>query len=145
MKKICFTACAAALVAAAVGAAEKPWFVVNEDNDHYFLLSSNLMNRAALERAAVTGDFRLPESLLPRFVENYRAWERGWIVWNKYPVGFRTDRGLFDTIGDREGTELALSREGARPMVNATMWAEATAIAALAHRVGETNLMATFL
>ena len=32
--------------------------------------------------------------------------------------------------GDREGSEFALSSDGARPMVNAAMWAEATAIAA---------------
>ena len=50
MKKTPLLLAAGLLVSAAVGAAEKPWLVVNEDNDHYFLLSSNLMNRAALER-----------------------------------------------------------------------------------------------
>ena len=44
MEKTCFAACAAALVAAAVGAAEKPWFVVNEDNDHFFKLPSEEMS-----------------------------------------------------------------------------------------------------
>ena len=50
MKKIPLFLAAGLLASAAVGAAEKPWLVVNEDNDHYFLLGSNQMNRAALER-----------------------------------------------------------------------------------------------
>jgi hypothetical protein len=59
-------------------------------------------------------------------------------------TGFREERGLFDFAGDREGSEFALSSDGARPMVNAAMWAEATAIAALARAAGEKALAEKF-
>ena len=91
---------------------------------------------SALERAKVTGRRDFPVSLLPKFVANYEAWERGW-RWRggKSEAGLR--HGLFRSIGDREGTEMALSADGARPMVNAAMWAEATAIALLARAAGD--------
>ena len=107
----------------------------------------------ALERAKVTGDRQYAISLLPQFVKNYELWEKGWAAGNsasikdmggydrskKVPIqaGFRPERGLFDFIGNREGTEFALSHDGARPMVNAAMWAEATAIAQIAAEAGD--------
>ena len=48
MKAKCMIALAAAAVAAAAFA-EKPWLVVNEDNDHFFKLDSSRMTRQGLE------------------------------------------------------------------------------------------------
>ena len=114
---------------------------------------------ATLERAKVTGDFAFAERCLKGFVRNYEAWERGWPVRGlslrdtksarsyagpQVRVGFRAERGLFDCAGDREGSEFALSLDGARPMVNAVLWAEAVSIAELAGRVGDTALRTRF-
>ena len=114
---------------------------------------------ATLERAKVTGDFDFAKSLLPDFLRNYEAWERGWTVKGlslkdvktadngKGPqirTGFRAERGLFDFAGDREGSEFALSADGARPMVNAALWAEATAIARIAAEAGEADVSARY-
>ena len=105
----------------------------------------------ALERAKVTGDFGVALGLLADFTENYAAWEKGWKleIWTASPswtlqTGFRPERGLFDFAADHEGTEYALSSEGARPMVNAAMWAEATAIAKLADLAGGRALAESF-
>ena len=107
---------------------------------------------AALERAKVTGDRRFPATHLAAFVRNWEAWARGWSIRGlslqdvkeasnyKGPqvrTGFREERGLFDFAGDREGSEFALSADGARPMVNSAMWAEATAIAVIARETGD--------
>jgi len=114
---------------------------------------------SALERAKVTGDFAFLERNLPNFVRNYEAWEKGWTAMGlslrdvkdasdykgpKVKTGFRPERGLFDFVGTREGSEFALSSDGARPMVNAAMWAEATAIAEIARRAGKADLQARF-
>ena len=114
---------------------------------------------SAWERAKVTGDFAFPKRHLAEFVKNWETWAKGWAVKglslkdveNKQgakgaPIktGFREDRGLFDFVGTREGTEFALSSDGARPMVNAAMWAEATAIAMLARAAGEGALAEKF-
>ncbi len=110
---------------------------------------------SAWERAKVTGDFAFPRKHLAEFAQNWETWAKGWTikglslkdVENKQgakgvPIqtGFREDRGLFDFAGDREGSEFALSSDGARPMVNAAMWAEATAIAELARASGDAAL-----
>lgn len=114
---------------------------------------------ATLERAKVTGDFGLAEGCLKAFVRNYEAWEKGWTVKGhslrdtksarsyegpRMRVGFRAERGLFDCTGNREGSEFALSLDGARPMVNAMMWAEAGAIAEIAGRMGDATLQGRF-
>lgn len=114
---------------------------------------------ATLERAKVTGDFRQAEALLADFVRNYEAWEAGWEMKGlslrevkdarsydgpTIKSGYRVDRGLFDIAGDREGSEFTLSLDGARPMVNSAMWAEAQAIAELAGRKGDGALQARF-
>ena len=96
-----------------------------------------------LERAKVTGNRRLALDLLPRFVANYEAWEKGWETRTKGQLaGFW--KGLFHLCGDREGTEIALSAEGARPMVNAALWAEASSIARIAREVGDGPLSERF-
>ena len=112
-----------------------------------------------LERAKVTGDLGYAKKLLQKFVGNSEAWEKGWAtsgmslrdVENRQgakaktiKTGFRADRGLFDFPGNREGSEFALSHDGARPMVNAAMWAEATAIAEIARRSGDAGVAERF-
>ena len=99
---------------------------------------------ATLERAKVTGDTGFARRHFADFVRNWEAWAAGWKLRNGTQAGFRAERGLFDFIGDREGTEYALSKDGARPMVNSAMWAEATAIARLARDTGDTATAAKF-
>ena len=48
MKK-CIALALSALITAAATAADKPWLVVNEDNDHFFKLDRSRMTRAGLE------------------------------------------------------------------------------------------------
>ena len=106
---------------------------------------------ATLERLKVVGDDGFAARMLPDFVRNYETWERGWEVslWTAKPprqmkTGFKSKRGLFDLSSDREGSECQLSAEGARPMVNSAMWAEAEAIAAIAAAVGDGVTAARF-
>ena len=99
---------------------------------------------ATLERVKVTGDAGYARRHLPDFVKNWEAWAAGWKMRGGRMAGLRADRGLFDFIGDREGTEYALSKDGARPMVNAAMWAEATAIARIAADAGDGATAAKF-
>ena len=115
----------------------------------------------ASERAKVTGDMRLAQSLLTAFVANFEAWEKGWqanslsltdpevrsvrpIKGVAFKAGFRADRGLFDLPGICEGSEFALSADGARPLVNSLMWAEAVAIAEIARAAGDAALADRF-
>lgn len=99
----------------------------------------------AAERAKVTGNRSTLAALLPDFVRNYEAWEKGWTLKNgTFIAGFMPKRGLFDLTGDREGTECALSPDGARPMVNSMMWAEAKTISRLATESGDDALAARF-
>lgn len=100
---------------------------------------------SALERAKVTGDAAYPAGLLPDFVKNYEAWEKGWSTQSsQFRTGFKPEKGLFDCTGNREGTEYALSPDGARPMVNSMMWAEASAIAKIARKKGDAALAERF-
>ena len=99
----------------------------------------------ACERAKVTGQKKIVSDLLPNFVRNYEAWEKGWTPQGtKFAAGFKPTSGLFELTGNREGTEYALSPDGARPMVNSMMWAEATAIAELARQKGDAALAERF-
>lgn len=97
-----------------------------------------------IDGAKVTGDFSLCDSLFEKLVKNYETWEKGWLDRTKFNVGFNPEKQMFHQCGDREGTEFALSPDGARPMVNAAMWAEACAIAYMAKRRGEKNLAERF-
>lgn len=106
---------------------------------------------ATLERQKVTGDAGFARRMLPAFVRNYEAWERGWDLklWTEKPprpfrAGFKPERGLFDLPSNYEGSEYQLSAEGARPMVNSAMWAEASAISAIAREAGENELAGRF-
>ena len=114
---------------------------------------------SALERAKVTGNEKYLTDHLDAFVANFKAWSEGWTIKGlslkqvenrqgakgvEVKTGYRPDRGLFDFAGDREGSEFALSHDGARPMVNAAMWAEATAIAEIARRAVRGELAAQY-
>ena len=114
---------------------------------------------SALERAKVTGDFDFVKRHLDDFVRNFDSWRRGWGLRslslaqvenvqgaNGIPLqgGFRAERGLFDFTGDREGAEFALSQDGARPLVNAAMWAEAKSIAEIAREAGRRDIAERF-
>lgn len=98
----------------------------------------------AWERAKVTGDFKLAERLLPDFVRNYGAWEAGWTRRGALKAGYDAALGLFLEIRNYEGTEFALSPDGARPMVNSAMWAEAVAISRIAGLAGDKDLAERF-
>lgn len=98
----------------------------------------------AWERAKVTGDFALGGRLLSEFVRNYEAWERGWTRRGGFRTGYAAALGLFCETRNYEGTEYALSPDGARPMVNAAMWAEADAIVRFARRAGDGALAERF-
>ena len=100
---------------------------------------------AALDRAKVTGDFDFVKSLLPLFVKNCEAWEKGWKgMGGSFFIGYRPERGLYDIYGDREGTEYNLSANGARPMVNAMRWADLDATAKIAAMAGDSATAAKF-
>ena len=114
---------------------------------------------SACDLARVTGDWSAAERLLPDFLAHYEAWEHGWktsshslrTVENRqgargtpFTAGFRCERGLFDLPGNAEGSECALSADGARVLVNAAFCAEARAIAQLARRTGNAALAARF-
>ena len=106
---------------------------------------SNAPAFAALERARVTGDFAFVEKLLPDFIRNCEAWERGWRVGKSgFLIGFRPERGLYDIWDGYEGTENSLSGHGARPMVNAMRWADMRAVAEIAERAGDNETAARF-
>ena len=114
---------------------------------------------SVVERAKVTGDIDFAKRHLDGFVRNFDSWRRGWELRSLslaqvenvqgakgVPLqgGFRAERGLFDFTGDREGAEFALSQDGARPLVNAAMWAEAKAIAEMAREAGRQDLAERF-
>ena len=100
---------------------------------------------SACERVNVTGDAKPVVELLPDFVRNYETWERGWkMIGSEFIAGFKPEQGLFELPKNHEGTEFALSPNGARPMLNSMMWAEASAIARLARSGGDAGLAARF-
>ena len=103
--------------------------------------------------ACATGEWTSEQALLDLFVKNYEACEPQGKRWGlsladprvscRVPIkgvdvrtGFNAESGLFEMAGNYEGSEFALSVDGARPLVNAFMWADATAIARLVRRAG---------
>jgi hypothetical protein len=150
---------------------EGRWISNSEFLDGYidFMLKKGAINgprsylnwpaRSAFERAKVTGDLRFVQDRLEDFVRNFDAWCKGWTVKSlslaqvenrervkgvPLQAGFWEERGLFDFVGDREGSEFALSQDGARPFVNAAMWAEATAISEIARSSGHNDVAVRF-
>ncbi len=74
-----------------------------------------------------TGNTRLGADLLPAMEANYRAWE----------ATHQDRNGLFWSIDTRDAMEHSISGDGYRPTLNSYMYADATAIAALANEGGD--------
>ena len=87
---------------------------------------------STLERAKVSGDRNFAVSMLPKFVRRFETCKAGWTLDGGLKTGQNPATGLFGMNCGHEGTECALSVDGARPMVNAAMWAEASAISRIA-------------
>lgn len=91
-------------------------------------------------RAKVTGDFRLAEELLPDLIKNYEAWEGD----------HRDLNGLFWQKDDRDGMEASISGKlhpkqlGYRATINSYMFGDALAIAEIAKRAGQQDIVARF-
>lgn len=92
---------------------------------------------ATLERAKVSGDMAFAVSMLPLFEKNHELWRKGWpLCRNTFMTGQDPQTKLFRIIDNHEGTEMSLSPQGERPMVNSAMWAEAVAISEIARFSG---------
>jgi len=126
----------------------KYWFEEGANPIHGPGSYVNWIVQGILAREQVTGNAELANGLLEAFVANYEAWEKGWGArpWPQegtYEMGLKED-GLFHDVDDREGTELTLSGNGARPHVNAMMYGEAKAIAKIAARCGKQDVAEAF-
>ena len=97
-----------------------------------------------LERLKVSGDRDFAFSLLPKFVRRFEKCKDGWTLGRNFKAGQDPATGLFSMDCGHEGTECALSPGGARPMVNAAMWAEADAISRIAALAGDAVLARRF-
>ena len=97
-----------------------------------------------LERLKVSGDRDFAFSLLPKFVRRFEKCKDGWTLGRNFKAGQDPATGLFSMDCGHEGTECALSPGGARPMVNAAMWAEADAISRIAALAGDAELARRF-
>ena len=87
---------------------------------------------STLERMKVSGNRNFAVSMLPKFVRRFETCKAGWTLGGGLKTGQNPATGLFGMDCGHEGTECALSVDGARPMVNAAMWAEASAISRIA-------------
>lgn len=90
---------------------------------------------AIYQRALVLGDFSRAIDLLPDLVANYEAWQE---------MRLEPD-GLFWQIDDRDGMEVSIAGQGRRGQgkratINAYMFGDALAIAAIADRAGDGEL-----
>ncbi|MBR4653610.1 MAG: hypothetical protein IKO72_09635 [Kiritimatiellae bacterium] len=84
----------------------------------------------------VTGDEAAALRLLPLLERNFEAWAKGW-THKGFRFG-RGDDGLYSITDDREGTEMSLSGNGRRPLVNSAMYGEAKSLARLWSLAGDT-------
>ena len=96
----------------------------------------------------VSGDRKLAVGLLDDAVRYYRGWEKGF-TYHTYPEGKPfpmggDGKGMFTSVDDREGTEMSLGGNGYRPLMNAAMYGEASAIAWAARIAGRAGLVAEF-
>ena len=83
-------------------------------------------------RHKVTPDSALLIDLLPDLLENYEAWETGWV--NDRQKVDRRDNGLFWQFDGADGGELSIGGHGFRPTLNSFMYGDAKAIAATQSR-----------
>ena len=99
---------------------------------------------ATLERLKVSGERAFAISMLPKFVQRFEKCKEGWALGRNFKARQDPATGLFSMDCGHEGTECALSPRGARPMVNAAMWAEAAAISRIAALAGDAALARRF-
>ena len=85
-------------------------------------------------RYLASGDPTWPIALLPDLVANFEAWEKD----------HRDPCGLFWQIDDRDGMEYSIGGSGYRPSINAYMYGDAMAIAAIADLAGERKLAKSY-
>jgi hypothetical protein len=89
---------------------------------------------AVYQRALSLGDFALAGELLPDLIANYEAWETSRLE----------PDGLFWQIDDRDGMEVSVGGSGKRPTINAYMYGDARALAAIAARAGKPEVAETY-
>lgn len=104
---------------------------------------------AANEIYRTDGDQEFVRLSLDNLAFNFDDWTRGWTVWayggkSTFDIGFDAGQGLFRVTDEFEGAENSCSGDGYRVLVNAAMYGEASAIAALAKAVGRDGLAAEF-
>jgi F5/8 type C domain len=140
-----------------------------QDYARYWMLTDGAQPRnygfaaawSAWQMGMVHGDQDVASSLLDKYVDNYEAWERGWVAY-PHDNGFDSKRQLFWNTGRDMGGEFNLAscqlseqlrgiegykiRGGAgyRPDINAVMYAEARTIGQLAALAGRTDLADRF-
>lgn len=94
-----------------------------------------------LAHAHVTGDMSQAVRVLPRLIENYRAWEKGWENDTGHSWictrGRRDGSGLFWQVDTGDGMEFSIGGHGLRPSFNSYMYGEARAIAEIATQAGD--------
>lgn len=82
----------------------------------------------------VNGRMQMLTENLPRFVANYRAWEKSNM----------TECGLFYQTDNHDGMEFSLSGAGLRATINSYLFADAAAIAGIAAAAGDKALFREF-
>ncbi|MCQ2390721.1 MAG: LamG domain-containing protein [Kiritimatiellae bacterium] len=97
----------------------------------------------------VHGDDTLTTELLDGFVRHFRRWETQPDMRNAWPQPGKVlmggdGKGMFLSTDNCEGSEFSLSGHGYRPLFNSAMYAEAKTIAAVARRLGRSELAAEF-
>lgn len=107
------------------------WFTDAEAQPHLY---AEWIAHAIWARACVTGDFKLPQELLPGLVRNYSAWERS----SLHPSGLYWSHDLADAM------EFSISGDGFRPTLNSYQFGNAVAIARIAERAGDRALAEEF-
>lgn len=103
------------------------WFTDPEAKPHLY---AEWIADAIWARACVTGDFQLPQELLPGLVRNYAAWENS----SRHPNGLYWSHDLADAM------EFSISGDGFRPTVNVYQFGNARAIARIADLAGDRAL-----
>ncbi|MDN3548681.1 MGH1-like glycoside hydrolase domain-containing protein [Mucilaginibacter aquaedulcis] len=89
-------------------------------------------------------DDKFITDLLPDLVNNYAAWEKGWLYQGNFFVGKNPD-GLFSQADNRDGMEVSIGGNGKRPTINSYMYGDAVAIAHISGLKGNKNTAELFL
>lgn len=95
---------------------------------------SNWLAHALWEYCCWKDDFSIGIQRLPKLIAIFEEWEQ------------RQKRscGLYWSHDGRDGGEFSISGSGLRPTLNSYAWADATAIARLAEKAGDTRLQAAY-